>query len=211
MAFSTWLAFFAAAWAISFAPGPGALCSMASGLKYGYRQGFWTIFGLQAGIICQLVIVAVGVGALLATSEIAFAIVKWTGAAYLVYLGVRQFRTDAAPVAVAAKPREQAHPIREQLLHGYLVNITNPKGTMFLLAVVPQFLDVGRPLALQYTLIGATLCFTDLVAMSCYTSLASRILGLLRSPGHIRWLNRCFGSVFILAGTALAAFSRTSD
>ncbi|HEX2520203.1 MAG TPA: LysE family transporter, partial [Castellaniella sp.] len=95
MALSTWLAFFAAAWAISFSPGPGAICSMASGLKYGYRQGLWTIAGLQAGIICQLFIVAVGVGALMAASDTAFTIVKWIGAAYLVYLGVKQFRTDA--------------------------------------------------------------------------------------------------------------------
>ena len=207
MALSTWLAFFAAAWAISFSPGPGAICAMASGLKYGFRHGAWTIFGLQAGIICQLVIVALGVGALLATSELAFTVVKWIGAVYLVYLGVRQFRTDAAPVAVEARPPKSAHPVRDQLLRGYLVNITNPKGTMFLLAVVPQFLDLGRPLPLQYVLIGATLCFTDLVAMSCYTSLASRILRMLRKPGHIRWLSRGFGSMFILAGTVLASFS----
>lgn len=207
MALSTWLAFFAAAWAISFSPGPGAICSMASGLKYGFRHGLWTIVGLQAGIICQLFIVAVGVGALLATSELAFTVVKWAGAAYLVYLGIRQFQTDAAPVAVEARPHTDGHPIRDQLLRGYLVNISNPKGTMFLLAVVPQFLDLNRPLALQYVLIGATLSLTDVVAMSCYTSLASRILGLLRRPGHIRWLNRSFGSLFILAGTVLASFS----
>ncbi len=210
MALSTWLAFFAASWAISFSPGPGAICSMASGLKYGFRHGFWTIFGLQAGIICQLIIVAVGVGALLGTSEVAFSLVKWTGAAYLVYLGIRQFRTDAAPVAVEARPLPSTHPIRDQLLRGYLVNIINPKGTMFLLAVVPQFLDLNRPLALQYALIGATLCLTDLVAMSCYTSLASRMLLLLRRPGRIRWMNRGFGTLFILAGTVLATFSHKS-
>lgn len=210
MALSTWLAFFAAAWAISFSPGPGAICSMASGLKYGYRQGLWTIAGLQGGIICQLFIVAVGVGALLAASDTAFTIVKWIGAAYLVYLGVKQFRTDAMPVAVEARQALNEHPVRDQLLHGYLVNVTNPKGTMFLLAVVPQFLDVSRPLTLQYVLIGATLSFTDLVAMSCYTSLASRMLLLLRKPGRIRWMNRGFGTLFILAGTVLASFSHKS-
>lgn len=207
MALSTWLAFFAASWAISFSPGPGALSSMASGLKYGFRHGLWTIIGLQSGIICQLFIVAVGLGALLATSDLAFNLVKWVGAAYLIYLGVRQFRTDAAPVAVEAHPVLQAHPVRSQILHGYLVNVTNPKGTMFLLAVVPQFLDPGHPLAVQYLTIGATLCFTDLVAMSCYASLASRILGLLRKPRHVRLLNRAFGTLFILAGTVLASFS----
>ncbi len=206
MALSTWLAFFAASWAISFSPGPGAISAMASGLKYGFRHGRWTILGLQLGIVCQLLVVAVGLGALLATSELAFTAIKWVGVAYLVYLGVRQFRTDAAPVAVEVRPTG-GHPIRDQLTHGYLVNITNPKGTMFLLAVVPQFLDVGQPLPLQYLIIGATLCFTDLVAMTCYTSLASRILRLLRQPRHVRWLNRGFGALFILAGTVLATLS----
>jgi len=206
MALSTWLAFFAASWAISFSPGPGAISAMASGLKYGFRHGRWTILGLQLGIVCQLLVVAVGLGALLATSELAFTAIKWAGVAYLVYLGVRQFRTDAAPVAVEVRPTG-GHPIRDQLTHGYLVNITNPKGTMFLLAVVPQFLDVGQPLPLQYLIIGATLCFTDLVAMTCYTSLASRILRLLRQPRHVRWLNRGFGALFILAGTVLATLS----
>ncbi len=206
MAFSTWLAFFAASWAISFSPGPGAISAMASGLKYGFRHGCWTIIGLQLGILCQLTIVALGLGALLAASELAFSAVKWVGVGYLVYLGVRQFRTDAAPVAVEARPAG-GHPIRDQLARGYLVNITNPKGTIFLLAVVPQFLDLGRPLAIQYVIIGATLCFTDLVAMSCYTSLASRILRMLRQPRHVRWLNRGFGALFILAGTVLATLS----
>lgn len=207
MSFSTWLAFFAASWAISFSPGPGAISAMASGLKYGFRRGYWTTFGLECGILCQLAIVALGLGALLATSELAFSIVKWVGVAYLIYLGVKQFRTDAMPVAVEARPSGNVE-IREQVMHGYLVNMTNPKGTMFLLAVVPQFLDVAQPLPLQYVIIGATLCFTDLIAMGCYTSLSSRILRLMRKPRHIRWLNRGFGALFILAGTVLASLGR---
>ncbi|MBV6272693.1 LysE family transporter [Alcaligenaceae bacterium CGII-47] len=207
MSFSLWLTFFAASWAISFSPGPGAISAMASGLKYGFRRGYWTTLGLECGILCQLAIVALGLGALLATSELAFAMVKWVGVAYLIYLGAKQFRTDAMPVAVEARPTGNVE-IREQIMRGYLVNMTNPKGTMFLLAVVPQFLDLAQPLPLQYVIIGATLCFTDLVAMGCYTSLSSRILRLMHKPGHIRWLNRGFGALFILAGTILASLGR---
>src|SRR3546814_3551431 len=100
MSFSTWLAFFAASWAISFSPGPGAISAMASGLKYGFRRGYWTTVGLISGIICQVAVVGVGLGALIATSELAFSLVKWLGVGYLVYLGYKQFRTDASPVAV---------------------------------------------------------------------------------------------------------------
>ncbi|WP_353153323.1 LysE family transporter [Pollutimonas bauzanensis] len=206
MSFSTWLAFFAASWAISFSPGPGAISAMASGLKYGFRRGYWTTVGLILGILIQFVIVAVGLGALLAASELAFGIVKWLGVGYLIYLGWKQFRTDAAPVAVESQ-KSAPFSVRELILRGCLINITNPKGTVFLLAVVPQFLDLSQPLAIQYVVIAATLCFTDLVAMGFYTSLASRMLKILRTPRHIRWLNRTFGALFILAGTVLASFS----
>jgi len=207
MPLSTWLTFFAASWAISFSPGAGAVSAMAAGLKYGFLRGYWTTLGLISGILCQLLVVSVGLGALLSASEVGFAIVKWLGVGYLIYLGWRQFRSDASPVAVDAG-NPAAFRIRELLLRGWLVNVTNPKGTVFLLAVVPQFLDPTRALAPQYLIIGATLCFTDLVAMGCYTALASRALKLLRKPRHVRWLNRCFGALFILAGTVLATFSR---
>lgn len=207
MSLTTWLAFFAASWAISFSPGPGAISAMASGLRYGFRRGYWTTLGLILGIIIQFCIVAVGLGAVLATSEVAFTVLKWLGAAYLVYLGWLQFRTDAAPVAVESAPPADFR-VRDLVLRGCLVNVTNPKGTVFLMAVVPQFIDPAAPLPMQYVTIAATLCFTDLVAMGCYTSLASRVLRLLRSPGHIRWVNRSFGALFILAGTVLATFSR---
>ncbi|NYT84467.1 LysE family transporter [Pollutimonas harenae] len=208
MSLSTWLAFFAASWAISFSPGPGAISAMASGLKYGFRRGYWTTVGLLLGLLTQFLIVAVGLGALLAASEVAFGIIKWLGVFYLIYLGWKQFRTDAAPVAVEAN-NNTSFRARELVMRGCLINITNPKGTVFLLAVVPQFLDLTQALTLQYVVLAATLCFTDLVAMGCYTTLASRILGLLRSPRHIRWLNRGFGAMFILAGTVLASFSHS--
>src|SRR5690606_12471710 len=103
MSFSLWLAFFAASWAISFSPGPGAICAMASGLKYGFKRGYWSTVGLILGIWVQVLIVAIGLGALLAASELAFSVVKWLGVAYLIYLGYKQFRTDAMPVAVAVE------------------------------------------------------------------------------------------------------------
>lgn len=179
---------------------------MASGLRYGFRRGYFTTIGLLIGILVQFLVVAVGLGALLAASETAFSLVKWCGVGYLIYLGWKQFRTDAPPVA-ATGHQPEAFSARKLILRGALINITNPKGTVFLMAVVPQFLNPAEPLALQYLALAGTLCLTDLVAMGCYTSLASRILGLLRSPRHVRWMNRSFGALFILAGTVLASFS----
>lgn len=209
MDFSLWLAFFAAAWAISLSPGAGAVAAMSAGLNHGFRRGYFMTFGLVLGILTQVVVVGLGLGALIATSGIAFAIVKWLGVAYLVYLGIRQWRAPAGPLvaetgAAAAEPPSR----RSLVLRGWVVNALNPKGTVFLLAVVPQFLDLARPLATQYATIGATLAFTDLVVMAGYTVLAARVLRLLRSPAQMKVMNRTFGGLFVVAGAVLATMKR---
>jgi homoserine/homoserine lactone efflux protein len=209
-----WLTFFVASWAISLSPGPGALAAMTSGLRYGFARGYWTTLGLIMGIWTQTLIVGVGLGALIAASNTAFLVVKWLGVGYLVYLGIQQWRAPAVPM-VADEARNEAAanapPSRRSLVwRGWLINAMNPKGTAFMLAVVPQFLDLSQPLALQYLVITATLSFTDLVVMAGYTALASRVLSLLRSPRQIRWMNRTFGSLFVAAGALLATFKRSA-
>ncbi|MEI2416661.1 LysE family transporter [Orrella sp. JC864] len=210
MSLSTWLAFFAASWAISFSPGAGAISAMSCGLRYGFARGYWNTVGLIAGIMAQVAIVAIGLGALLATSELAFATVKWLGVAYLVYLGVKQFRSDAAPVTDIDAGQPPQATVRELVTRGFLINISNPKGTVFLLAVVPQFINPANPVTPQYFIIAGTLAFTDLVAMAVYTVLAAKVLRLLRNPVHIRWMNRGFGSLFVAAGAFLATFKRSA-
>jgi homoserine/homoserine lactone efflux protein len=212
MDYHLWLTFFVASWAISLSPGPGALAAMTSGLRYGFVRGYWTTLGLIVGIWTQTLIVGVGLGALIAASNTAFLVVKWLGVAYLVYLGIQQWRAPAVPM-VADEARSEAAasapPTRRSLVwRGWLINAMNPKGTAFMLAVVPQFLDLSQPLALQYLVITATLSFTDLVVMAGYTALASKVLRLLRSPRQIRWMNRTFGSLFVAAATLLAMFKR---
>lgn len=209
MELSTWLAFFAAAWAISLSPGPGALAAMSAGLNHGFRKGYFTTLGLVLGIWVQLVVVGVGLGALLATSATAFVVVKWAGVAYLVYLGVQQWRAPLRPLAElqagAASVRR-----RDLVLRGLLINIVNPKGTVFLLAVVPQFLTLSQPLTPQYLVIAATLGFTDLTVMAGYTALAAKVLGTLKSARAMKWMNRTFGGLFVAAGALLSVFKRTA-
>jgi homoserine/homoserine lactone efflux protein len=209
MELSTWLAFFAAAWAISLSPGPGALAAMSAGLNHGFRKGYFTTLGLVLGIWVQLVVVGVGLGALLATSATAFVVVKWAGVAYLVYLGVQQWR---APVRPLAELQAGAADVRRRdlVLRGLLINIVNPKGTVFLLAVVPQFLTLSQPLTPQYLVIAATLGFTDLTVMAGYTALAAKVLGTLKSARAMKWMNRTFGGLFVAAGALLSVFKRTA-
>src|ERR1700704_1975265 len=93
MAWEVWLTFFGAAIAISVSPGAGAIQSMSTGLTHGVRRGYWSILGLEVGLMLQLVLVALGLGAVVTGSDVAFNAFKWVGVAYLLYLAVRQWRT----------------------------------------------------------------------------------------------------------------------
>lgn len=207
MELSTWLAFFAAAWAISLSPGAGAVAAMSAGLNHGFARGYVMTVGLVLGIWTQVLVVGLGLGALIAASSVGFALVKWLGVAYLVWLGIKQWRAPAVPMVSEGAEASAVSP-RALILRGWMINAANPKGTVFLLAVVPQFLDPSQALAPQYGVIAATLAFTDLIVMAGYTALAARLLRLLKSPRQIRLLNRSFGGLFVGAGFLLAMFKR---
>ncbi len=207
MGLQVWLAFIVAAILISVSPGAGAICAMASGMRYGYRRSLPVIAGMQFGIALQLLVVGIGLGALLATSTLAFNLVKGLGVAYLCYLGWQQFRAEALPLHLADADAAAGTP-RALLVQGFLVNASNPKATIFLLAVLPQFIDAHAPALMQYLICMATLTVVDLVVMSGYALFAARVLRLLGEPRQIRWMNRGFGTLFVLAGGFLALFRR---
>jgi homoserine/homoserine lactone efflux protein len=127
-----------------------------------------------------------------------------------VFLGIQQWRAPATPIADDAEAAIDGGTPGKLVLSGFLVNATNPKGIVFMLAVLPQFIDPAKPQFIQYAICGATLFFTDLVVMSGYTGLAAKVLRALREPHHVMWLNRGFGSLFIAAGAVLATFRRTT-
>jgi homoserine/homoserine lactone efflux protein len=207
MSLNVWLAFIVAALLISLSPGPGAISCMASGMRYGYRRTIANIIGMQLGIALQLLVVGVGLGALLAASTLAFELARGVGVAYLCFLGWQQFRARDNPVEIGSQSQPPGT-IRTLVMQGFLVNASNPKATIFLLAVLPQFIDPRAPALPQYLICMATLTATDLLIMSAYALFAARVLRLLREPHHIRWMNRGFGSMFMLAAGFLALFRR---
>lgn len=204
MSFAVWLGFLAAAIVIAVSPGPGAVLSMGTGMRHGYRAAFTAILGLQAALLIQLGIVAVGFGALLAASETGFVVVKLVGAAYLVWLGIQRWRTLPQVVGTVAAPL----PGRSLFAQGLLVNLSNPKAIIFIAALVPQFIVPSAPLLSQYLTIAATLCLTDLAVMSVYALGAARLGRWLSDPAAIRVQNRFFGGLFVSAGAALALSAR---
>lgn len=204
MSLTVWLGFLVAAVLIAVTPGPGAVISMSTGMRHGYCAALTAILGLQAAILVHLSIVAFGLGALLAASETAFVVVKFVGAAYLLWLGVQKWRAPPVPVDANAPPVRR----KGLFLQGLLVNLTNPKAIIFIAALVPQFIDPARQQIGQYVLIGFTLCLTDLAVMSGYALAASRLGRWLHDPRIIHFQNKAFGGMFVTAGALLAASSR---
>jgi homoserine/homoserine lactone efflux protein len=212
VALNVWLSFCIAGLLISLSPGPGAVFAMSTGAQRGYLRALPGVAGMQVGVALQLLVVAVGLGALLATSQYAFDAIKWFGALYLIWLGWKQFTgTGAIGGSDRSAGQVESGPIGSDsrlFMRGVLVNASNPKATIFLLAVLPQFMDSSRSMATQYLVIAATLSAIDIVVMSGYVLLASRLLGLLRSPRNARWIDRGFGTLFLAAGVALAGWKR---
>ena len=200
MALHLWLGFLAATVLIAISPGPGAALSMSNGLRYGYRTALRGIGGLQCALAIQVGIVALGLGAVLATSAVAFDIVRYLGAGYLVWLGIQKWR---APVE-AIDAGEQRARRKDLFVEGLLVNLTNPKAIVFVAALVPQFIDPAQTQWPQFLVILLTMCGVDVIVMSGYALLASRLRRWLHDPESLQAQNRFFGSIFIGVGMLLA-------
>jgi homoserine/homoserine lactone efflux protein len=207
MSTQMWLACFGAAILIAVSPGAGAIQSMATGLTHGVRRGYWSIIGLEIGLMLQLTLVAVGLGAAVSNSILAFTIIKWVGVAYLAYLAIRQWRTAAVDLRTQVD-RVVAGGRASLVARGFLVNATNPKGLLFFLAVMPQVVVPTAPLLPQDLAIGVTMVAVDLVVMGLYTGLAVRLLTWLRTPRQQTVLNRVFSGLFATAAVVLSLLRR---
>ncbi len=205
MTFTAWLTFLVAATLISISPGAGAINTMSNGMRYGVRQSLPAIFGLQLGYGAQILLVGAGLGALIASSAMTLAIIKWLGVAYLVWLGISKWRE---PVMETLDEDRQPASSARRFWNAALVNLTNPKATVFLLALFPQFLVADQPHGPQLVTMGITLILTDCVVMLGYALLASQLFRFLTTPQRQRQMNRVFGGLFVTAAMILASFKR---
>jgi homoserine/homoserine lactone efflux protein len=202
MSYQVWLAYMLACWVISISPGAGAIASMSSGLNYGFRRGYWNALGLQLALLLQIGIVAAGVGVLFATTPWAFLVVKWFGVGYLLYLAYLQWKAPTQSIEIQQEQPNKSIP--KLVLYGFLVNMSNPKAIVFLLAVLPQFLDLSKPQWIQYLIMAGTMITIDLIVMAGYTGLAAKVLRLLKSPKQQKYMNRTFAVLFSCAAGLLS-------
>jgi len=203
MSFATWIAFVIAGTIIAISPGSGAILSMSHGLAYGLKKASATVLGLQLGLVLVLVIAGAGVGSLLLASVPAFTVVKVVGALYLIWLGISQWRARAEAGGVPTAGLA-AHPtFGRRVLTGFLTNATNPKGIIFMVAVLPQFIAQDAPVLPQLAILGATMVTIDTTVMHGYALLASSMQRWFRDPRAVRVQNRFFGGVLMVVGSLL--------
>jgi homoserine/homoserine lactone efflux protein len=209
MSFNTWVALLIAGILISVSPGAGAVASMTAGMRHGVLRSFWTILGLQLGLLFQIAAVGFGVGALVARSEILFQTTKWFGVAYLTWLGIQSWRAQAQDMG--AKRQTAPESAMRQIAQAFLVNITNPKAYLFMVAVLPQFLDSTKSVPVQFAIMAGTLIAVDFVVMNGYSLFSSQVARFLKSEQHQKYLNRFFGVLFFAVALALAFVRRQGN
>jgi len=197
---ATLLLFAGASLALLAVPGPAVLYVVTRSLDQGRTAGIVSVLGVETGTFAYALAAAAGLTGLIAASEIGFTVVKYAGAAYLVYLGVRQLleRDDPAEAAPAARSR--------LYLNGMLVQLLNPKIAIFFLAFLPQFVDSsGGPVALQILVLGTLFTLLAILSDGAYVLLAGAAGGWLRSGRRARrGLARVSGGVYIGLGLSAA-------
>ena len=202
MPIETWAAFAAATSVLLIIPGPTILLVVSYALGQGWRTALPVAAGVALGDFTAMTLSMLGIGALLAASATVFTILKWIGAAYLIYLGVKLFRAGGA---LRADPRTGAVSAAKMVGHAWLVTALNPKSITFFVAFLPHFLNRDADFFTQMLIFEATFLVLAFVNAFGYALVAARARSLVRNPRAIGIFNRTGGSLLIGAGIAAVA------
>ncbi|HBF28744.1 LysE family translocator [Rhizobium sp.] len=211
MTIDHWLAFAAASAIMLAIPGPTILLVISYAISHGRKVATATVAGVALGDFTAMTASMLGLGALLATSAAIFTALKWIGAAYLIYLGIKLWR---APVATSAEQTEGADTNNERpvriFLHTYVVTALNPKSIIFFVAFLPQFLDTSKPLTSQMLIMELTFIVLATCNAATYGFMASIARKTIRKPSVQKVVNRTGGSLMIGAGLLAAGWKHAS-
>ena len=188
-----------------FSPGPGVVMTLTNALRYGMRGTFGGILGIAFGALVVAAISATSLGVLLAASAVAFTIIKLVGAVYLVYLGIRLWRSP--PFKFAEQSAHEAS-FSKRFLEGFSLQLTNPKAIFFFLSVFPQFIDPQKGFPIQFVTLVLTYSSLVVIIHSIYTIFAKRAKGWLVSERGGRIVSKVAATAFMFFGVALATAKR---
>ncbi len=213
MTLSTYLLYLGAVALLVLSPGPTMLMCMTCSLQHGPRKALAAAAGSVTAVLGTMLLSALGLGALLAASETAFWALKALGAAYLIWLGVKTFRSQGSVFEQLPKDGVAAQATvstRKLFAQGLVVGGSNPKAILFFTAFFPQFLDPSAAWAPQFAVLASTFMAFEFTVLTLCAAGVARLAPVLRSGNRMRWFNRVSGGLFALMGSLLLVTRRTA-
>ncbi len=209
MPIETWLLFVITMTVVSATPGPNMLLALSHGLRYGVRRSLYSCSGMLIGMLSIMTASVAGIGALLATSELLFSVIKYAGAAYLLYLGIKLWRAKPDLDLYTAKPEDAGSSAFALFRSGFFVAFSNPKAFIFFTALFPQFMGSSGPQVTTLAILVTTLLAIETTWLMIYCGGGSRLSRFLRTPSRITLVNRVSGSLFVVMAIVLTTAKRT--
>lgn len=209
MDISTWTLYFIAVLILTASPGPSALFCMSKAITSGKRSGIYAALGSLTAITLILSLSFTGLGVIIATSELAFNIIKWLGASYLIYLGIKALLSKSTDFALTDLPVENNQQSMQHFISGFIIGASNPKAIVFFTALFPQFINPGDSLLTQYLIYSGTFILLELSWLLFYVMLGVKSSKWLFEKGRTAFFNKLSGSVFIGAGALLSLSNRS--
>ena len=195
---------------LSLAPGPDIAYIVARSAQFGWRGGAVATFGISTGCLVHVFGCAIGLSALLAASAMAFMIVKWAGAAYLLFIGIKMLLTREGRAAADSPGEPHTTSLSKVFWQGALTDALNPKVALFFLAFLPQFVTAEAPhQAPAFLLLGSIFIANGTLVCLAYAAVAATAARRIRASARVRsWINRLLGGTFVYLGARMAMFSR---
>lgn len=207
MNLETYLLFVVTTGVVCLTPGPAAILVVAQGISNGFRRSYWAIGGIALANSVYFALSATGIAALIVASGTLFSVIKWIGVAYLFWLGFSALRSKASALTVTADPDKAVGGLRA-FWQAVVVELSNPKALLYFVALLPQFVDPAKPVAMQMLVFGVTCVGLDLFAYSIYAWLGSKTRRFSARAGFVKASNRTAGGLLILAGALMATVKR---
>ncbi len=204
MTFSTWFLFSSVALVAILSPGPAILLAISNSLQYGVKKVLLSSLGNISGLFILSTAAVLGMGAVLKTSTSLFLLLKIIGAFYLIYLGIKQWRSKHNLFDKKQNKNEAPKNNSYFYLEGFLIAITNPKAILFFTALFPQFIDLNKELIPQFLIMTLTFMGLSFLVLTSYGLLAYKAKKWFSTSRRVNWFNRIIGSLFILLGVALS-------
>jgi threonine/homoserine/homoserine lactone efflux protein len=211
MNFDTWLLYVAAVFVLTVTPGPSVLMCVTNSVNFGARKTMFCALGSVLAVLCIIASSALGLGAVLQTSELAFAIIKWLGVAYLLYIGVTTLLSKQGDFQLTGQTDHQPVSAVKLFVRGFLVGASNPKALLFFTAFLPQFIDAKAAMLPQLGALCLTFAAFELFWLMFYAIFAARLAPWLKVRGRAVMFNRVSGSIFVVAALALATVKRNKE